>query len=55
MTDSRNDSSDELDLLRRQFDLTWSLFEYHLERLVPDVTWSASVAASQVSSVFGHR
>lgn len=23
-------------LLRRQFDLTWSLFEYHLERLAPD-------------------
>jgi hypothetical protein len=25
-----------LDLLRWQFDLTWSLFEYHLERLEPD-------------------
>ncbi|MDL4775101.1 MULTISPECIES: DinB family protein [Thermomonosporaceae] len=24
------------DLLRWQFDLTWSLFEYHLERLEPD-------------------
>ncbi|KAB2350877.1 DinB family protein [Actinomadura rudentiformis] len=24
------------DLLRWQFELTWSLFEYHLERLVPD-------------------
>ncbi|MEV6121622.1 DinB family protein [Streptomyces sp. NPDC052077] len=23
-------------LLRRQFDLTWALFEYHLERLEPD-------------------
>ncbi|QER89729.1 DinB family protein [Streptomyces tendae] len=27
-------------LLRRQFDLTWSLFEYHLERLEPeDFLW----------------
>lgn len=25
-----------LDLLRWQFDLTWSLFEYHLERIEPD-------------------
>ena len=25
-----------LDILRWQFDLTWSLFEYHLERLEPD-------------------
>lgn len=25
-----------LDLLRRQFDLTWALFEYHLERLTPE-------------------
>lgn len=24
------------DLLRWQFDLTWSLFEYHLDRLTPD-------------------
>jgi hypothetical protein len=24
------------DLLRWQFDLTWSLFEYHLDRLNPD-------------------
>jgi hypothetical protein len=24
------------DLLRWQFDLTWALFEYHLERLTPD-------------------
>ncbi|MFF2011712.1 DinB family protein [Streptomyces sp. NPDC058195] len=24
------------DVLRGQFDLTWALFEYHLERLVPD-------------------
>ncbi len=23
-------------LLRWQFDLTWSLFEFHLERLAPD-------------------
>lgn len=29
-------SSERRDLLRRQFDLTWSLFEYHLERLQPD-------------------
>ncbi|TMR39708.1 DinB family protein [Actinomadura geliboluensis] len=29
-----------LDLPRWQFDLTWSLFEYHLERLVPeDFLW----------------
>ncbi|WP_314177976.1 DinB family protein [Streptomyces winkii] len=29
-----------LDLLRWQFDLTWSLFEYHLERLEPeDFLW----------------
>ncbi|GAA2637790.1 DinB family protein [Streptomyces vastus] len=28
------------DLLRRQFELTWSLFEYHLERLEPeDFLW----------------
>ncbi|WP_097870465.1 DinB family protein [Streptomyces sp. rh34] len=28
------------DLLRRQFDLTWSLFEYHLERLdTEDFLW----------------
>ncbi|CAM5737982.1 hypothetical protein SALBM311S_03758 [Streptomyces alboniger] len=28
------------DLLRRQFDLTWSLFEYHLDRLEPeDFLW----------------
>lgn len=28
------------DLLRWQFDLTWSLFEYHLERLEPhDLLW----------------
>ncbi|MFE9723780.1 DinB family protein [Streptomyces sp. NPDC005794] len=28
------------DLLRRQFDLIWSLFEYHLERLDPeDLLW----------------
>ncbi|MFC4494937.1 DinB family protein [Streptomyces ovatisporus] len=34
MTDSR------CDLLRFQFDLTWSLFEYHLERLTPaDFLW----------------
>ncbi|MGY1580704.1 DinB family protein [Streptomyces sp. MN13] len=27
-------------LLRRQFDLTWALFEYHLERLTPeDFLW----------------
>ncbi|MEV5310804.1 DinB family protein [Streptomyces sp. NPDC052610] len=27
-------------LLRRQFDLTWALFEYHLERLAPeDFLW----------------
>lgn len=31
------------DLLRWQFDLTWSLFEYHLERLdEDDVLWEAS-------------
>lgn len=28
--------SGRLDLLRRQSDLTWSLFEYHLDRLKPD-------------------
>lgn len=29
-----------IDLLRRQFDLTWGLLEYHLDRLVPeDVLW----------------
>ncbi|MFD6142697.1 DinB family protein [Promicromonospora sp. NPDC060271] len=34
MSDSRRD------LLRRQLDLTWSLFEYHLERLAPeDFLW----------------
>ncbi|MEZ3178307.1 DinB family protein [Streptomyces pimonensis] len=35
---SRNEPASRyaLDLLRRQFDLTWSLFEYHLERLEPD-------------------
>ncbi|WP_371525671.1 DinB family protein [Streptomyces sp. NBC_01283] len=34
MTDSRHT------LLRGQFDLTWSLFEYHLERLEPeDFLW----------------
>lgn len=28
------------DLLRRQFDLTWTLFEYHLDRLEPeDFLW----------------
>lgn len=28
------------DVLHRQFDLTWSLFEYHLERLEPgDFLW----------------
>ncbi|MEU5884498.1 DinB family protein [Spirillospora sp. NPDC047279] len=33
-------SSSRLDLLRWQFDLTWALFEYHLERLEPDdVLW----------------
>ncbi|MFF8712068.1 DinB family protein [Streptomyces sp. NPDC015184] len=36
MTPSHHDSSPELDLLRWQFDLTWSLFEYHLERLGAD-------------------
>ncbi|MFI2242652.1 DinB family protein [Streptomyces chrestomyceticus] len=31
------------DVLRWQFDLTWSLFEYHLERLQPDdFLWEAS-------------
>ncbi|SFX36128.1 DinB family protein [Streptomyces atratus] len=40
MTDSHNGSARALDLLRWQFDLTWSLFEYHLERLVPeDFLW----------------
>ncbi|GGO68467.1 DinB family protein [Nonomuraea cavernae] len=29
-------SLNRCDLLRWQFDLTWSLFEYHLERLKPD-------------------
>ncbi|MGW7514430.1 DinB family protein [Streptomyces sp. NPDC054796] len=38
MTVSRNGPAarHSLDLLRWQFDLTWSLFEYHLERLEPD-------------------
>ncbi|MFF6780075.1 DinB family protein [Streptomyces sp. NPDC012510] len=38
MTVSRNEpvSRNALDLLRWQFDLTWSLFEYHLERIEPD-------------------
>ncbi|MFV2119257.1 DinB family protein [Streptomyces sp. Act-28] len=38
MSASRNEPAPRyaLDLLRRQFDLTWSLFEYHLERLEPD-------------------
>jgi hypothetical protein len=29
-------NSSRCDVLRWQFDLTWSLFEYHLERLQPD-------------------
>ncbi|MFH8345084.1 DinB family protein [Streptomyces sp. NPDC018045] len=35
---SRNETAPQyaLGLLRRQFDLTWELFEYHLERLEPD-------------------
>ncbi|GAA0959045.1 DinB family protein [Actinocorallia libanotica] len=37
MTDSR------CDLMRWQFDMTWSLFEYHLERLAPeDFLWEPS-------------
>ncbi|AIA07798.1 DinB family protein [Streptomyces noursei] len=38
MTASRSESVPQcaLDLLRWQFDLTWSLFEYHLARLEPD-------------------
>jgi hypothetical protein len=33
-------STSRRDLLRWQFDLTWALFEYHLERLVPgDFLW----------------
>ncbi len=33
-------SAGRVDLLRWQFDLTWSLFEYHLERLEPeDFLW----------------
>ena len=32
-------STSRRDLLRWQFDLTWSLFEYHLERLEPDDFW----------------
>lgn len=42
VTASRNDSvpPPALDLLRWQFDLTWSLCEYHLERLEPeDFLW----------------
>ncbi|RFU88231.1 DinB family protein [Streptomyces triticagri] len=36
-------SHDELALLRWQFDLTWALFEYHLERLEPDdFLWEAA-------------
>ncbi len=35
-----NPSRSTLDLLRWQFDLTWALFEYHLERLEPhDFLW----------------
>ncbi|MGW1189969.1 DinB family protein [Streptomyces sp. NPDC002559] len=36
MTASLHDSSRELAILRWQFDLTWSLFEYHLERIEAD-------------------
>ncbi|MFI2432835.1 DinB family protein [Streptomyces sp. NPDC018693] len=33
-------STSRQDLLRRQFDLTWALFEYHLERMEPeDFLW----------------
>ncbi|MEU1849227.1 DinB family protein [Streptomyces sp. NPDC019990] len=33
-------SASRTELLRRQFELTWSLFEYHLERLEPaDFLW----------------
>ena len=33
-------SASRRDLLRRQFDLTWALFEYHLDRLEPeDFLW----------------
>ncbi|WP_411081765.1 DinB family protein [Streptomyces sp. cmx-18-6] len=33
-------SATAIDLLRWQFDLTWSLFEYHLERIAPgDFLW----------------
>jgi hypothetical protein len=33
-------SDSRRDLLRWQFDFTWSLFEYHLERLEPaDFLW----------------
>ncbi|MFI6574591.1 DinB family protein [Nocardiopsis sp. NPDC050513] len=33
-------TDDRADVLRRQFDLTWALFEYHLDRLVPeDFLW----------------
>ncbi|WP_165906329.1 DinB family protein [Streptomyces sp. Z26] len=34
--DASGPPSQQLGLLRWQFDLTWSLFEYHLERIGPD-------------------
>ncbi|MFJ4963839.1 DinB family protein [Streptomyces sp. NPDC088729] len=40
MTDSPEEPVFSLDLLRWQFDLTWALFTYHLERLEPeDFLW----------------
>ncbi|MFD7502344.1 DinB family protein [Streptomyces sp. NPDC059850] len=40
MSASRASRASRCDLLRWQFDLTWSLFEYHLERIEPgDFLW----------------
>ena len=38
-----------LDLLRWQFDLTWSLFELHLEQLKPeDFLWEPATRSATV-------
>ncbi|MGW2178946.1 DinB family protein [Streptomyces sp. NPDC001732] len=43
MTGSHHDSAHVLGLLRWQFDLTWSLFEYHLEQLeADDFLWESA-------------
>jgi hypothetical protein len=44
VSNSSHGPADTLGLLRWQFDLTWSLFEYHLERLEPDdFLWEPAV------------